>query len=50
MREETRPSICDICKQPITRQQRPSTRLKSSEPVHLKCYLDHMEDDEKLAP
>lgn len=48
MREETQlEPICAICKQPITQQQRPSTRLKSGEPAHLACYLDHPNDDEK---
>lgn len=48
MREETQqPDVCAFCKQPITQQQWPYTRLKSGEKVHLECYLDHLDEEEK---
>ena len=49
MREETQLAepICPICKDPITIRQRPYARLKSGERVHLKCFIDFPEKEEK---
>ncbi|HTS06146.1 MAG TPA: hypothetical protein VMP68_11235 [Candidatus Eisenbacteria bacterium] len=48
MREETqsRYEFCVYCKQPITENQRPFKRLADGTAAHLKCYLDHMDEEE----
>ena len=39
MREETHPpTICAVCKRPITAEQRPSVQLPNGEEVHVECY------------
>lgn len=47
MREETSPyEYCVYCKQPITEEQRPFRRLPSGKAAHLRCYVDHMDDED----
>ena len=46
MRKEIPQDICAICKQLITKEQRPFKRLESGEKAHVICYLDSTEDEE----
>lgn len=48
MREETQQEVCIYCKEPITPEQRPFKRFDSGEAAHLACYIEHMNDEEKL--
>ena len=49
MREETQSpyEICVYCKQPITDERMPFRRFPNGDAAHLKCYVDHMDEEEK---
>jgi len=32
-------SICVLCKQPITRRQRPAVRLQPGKEAHMECFV-----------
>jgi len=32
-------TICILCKQPITRRQRPSVRLQPGKEAHMECFI-----------
>lgn len=51
MREETQSpyEICVYCKQPITEKSPPIRRLPNGQAAHLKCYLDHIDEEENDA-
>lgn len=47
MREETQlEDTCPYCSQPVTPEETPCKRLSSGRRAHLKCYLDHLDDEE----
>jgi hypothetical protein len=40
VRKGTHPqSICVLCKQPITRRQRPAVRLQPGKDAHMECFI-----------
>jgi hypothetical protein len=40
VRKGTHPqTICVFCKQPITRQQRPSVRMQPGKEAHMECFV-----------
>lgn len=44
MRKEAHPpKLCDICKLPITDEQRPAVQLKNGDEVHVECYRKYEE-------
>jgi len=48
VREGTRQqSICVLCKQPITRRQRPSVRLQPGKEAHMECFIKRELDADK---
>jgi len=40
-------SICVLCKQPITRRQRPSVRLQPGQEAHMECFVKRELDTDK---
>ena len=49
MRKETRsePSICILCKKPITPKQRPAVRMQPGKEAHMECFVKREKDASK---
>lgn len=41
---QSKPSICVLCKKPITKQQRPAVLLQPGKQAHVECWIKHRQD------
>ena len=48
MREGTQPTICIVCKLPITSEQRPSIKLGSGRELHVECWNEYVRQQQKV--